>query len=166
MLRSLVMKQELIEAALDQTRPGWRERRDRRKSPWNLVGVMLAFAIAGIAWYALFKAAWRLHVLVHPAHADQLKNFWGKGISIAAFIPSFLMLMPLALPAFTSGLILSSCILWCIPPARRAMNSEAAGDPEMTFVGANRDLLKWGGLASAVCITMSAIGAVALQSLR
>jgi hypothetical protein len=56
--------------------------------------------------------------------------------------------------------------MWLIPPARRAMNTEASGDPEMTFRGANFGLIKFGGIASAIAIVLSVIGAATLSSLR
>lgn len=51
-----------------------------------------------------------------------------------------------------------------IPSARRTMEAKAAGDQEMTFAGSNAELIKWGGLASALCIFHSIIGAVTLKS--
>src|ERR1700690_1943995 len=127
----------LIEGVMDRTRPGWRQRRARRKSPWNLVGLLVAFPVMGLAWYGLWLSAWQLHLLFYPAHAAHVREFWQAGISGRAFISSFLMLMPLFVPAITVGLLLSNCLMWLIPWARRAMEAEAAGDKEMTFRGAN-----------------------------
>ena len=53
-------QQRFVEGALDAIRPGWRERRAKRKSPWNLVGVIVAAAIMGPAGYGLWLCAWRL----------------------------------------------------------------------------------------------------------
>ena len=93
-------------------------------------------------------------------------EFWRKGISLGAFVPSFLMLMPLGIPAFLGGMLSANCIMWCLPAARRTMESEAAGDKEMTFAGSNAGLLKWGGALSAVCILLSFIGVIALRSME
>jgi hypothetical protein len=46
------------------------------------------------------------------------------------------------------------------------MEREAAGDPEMTFRGANIGLLKFGGIGSAICFLLSFIGIATLSSLR
>jgi hypothetical protein len=46
------------------------------------------------------------------------------------------------------------------------MDREAAGDREMTFAGSNAALIKWGGLVSAVCLVLSAVGLTTLSSLR
>jgi hypothetical protein len=74
--------------------------------------------------------------------------------------------MPLCIPAILIGLLISNFLMWLIPPARRVMNAEAAGDEEMTFRGANLGLLKWGGVASAVSFLLVSIGAATLSSLR
>jgi hypothetical protein len=76
------------------------------------------------------------------------------------------MTFPLLWPAFAAALLTSNVIMWLIRPARRIMDREAAGDPEMTFRGANMGLLKWGGVGSAICFVLSFIGLATLQSLR
>jgi hypothetical protein len=160
------MNPRILEPVLDKLRPGWRERRARRKSPWNLLGVLVAFALMAVIGYFLFQAAWSAHVYFHPEHAAHQREFWGAGISFRAFVPSFLLAMPLAIPAVFGGLLCANLVLWLIPPARRAMDAEAAGDPEMTFAGANAGLIKWGGIASAVCLLLSIIGILTLTTLK
>jgi len=156
----------LIEKSLDKLRPGWRERHAKQKSPWNLLCLFVGFALLGVFWYALFLMAWRLHVLLYPEHVALKKEFWCEGLSLWAFIPSFLMLMPLFVPAAVAGFLSANCVMWLIPPARRTMTAEAAGDGELTFAGSNAGLIKWGGLASAVCVILSLIGIVTLRSLK
>lgn len=160
------MNPRITEAALDKLRPGWRERRAKRKSPWNLACVLTGFGIAALAWYCLFQAAWRLHVHFFPAHVGHVREFWGAGISGRAFVSSFLVLMPLGIPALVAGFLSANCIFWCIPPARRAMEREAAGDRELTFAGSNAGLIKWGGLAAVICLVLSFVGLVTLSSLK
>jgi hypothetical protein len=159
-------EKRLIEGVMDAARPGWRERRARRKSPWNLVGMLVALPVMGLAWYGLWLFAWQLHLLFYPAHAGHVREFWRAGISGRALISSFLMLMPLFVPAIAVGLLLSNCLMWLIPPARRAMEAEAAGDEEMTFRGANRGLVKVGAIASVVALLLALIGAATLSRLR
>jgi hypothetical protein len=160
------VQQRIVEGALDAIRPGWRERRAKRRSPWNLLGAVLAVLVMGPAGYGLWLCAWRLHLIFYPAHAAHLRDFWQAGISGRAFISSFLLAMPLFIPAVLIGLLISNFLMWLILPARRAMNAEAAGDKEMTFHGANLGLLKWGGVASAVSFLLVLIGAATLSSLR
>ena len=157
---------KLLHCGLDKWRPGWRERAAKRKSPWDFIGLLLGFGITPVLWYYLFRGAWQLHVHFYPTHVGHLGEFWGEGISAGAFVSSFLMSMPLGLPALTAGLLFSNVVIWIIPPARRVMEREAAGDPEMTFASANLGLLKWGGVSSAICFLLSFIGLATLKSLR
>lgn len=122
--------------------------------------------LISVFWYGLFQAAWGLHVHLYPEHSALKGQFWREGISFKAFASSFLMLMPLGIPAVVFGFLSANCLMWCIPSARRTMESEAAGDKKMTFAGSNAGLIKWGGLASAVCIFLSIIGIVTLRSLK
>ncbi|HUJ44241.1 MAG TPA: hypothetical protein VLW52_11595 [Opitutaceae bacterium] len=160
------MNPRITEAALDKLRPGWRERRAKRKSPWNLLCGLLGFGLAMLAWYYLFQAAWWLHLQRYPAQAALQKEFWRAGLSARAFLSSFLLLMPLAVPAFVGGFLSANLIVWLIPPARRSMEREAAGDHEMTFAGSNAGLIKWGGIASVAAVILAAIGALTLASLQ
>jgi hypothetical protein len=160
------MTPRITEVALDKLRPGWRTRQAKKKSPWNLACVFVGFGIIPVVWYYLFQVAWVLHVGFYPAHAALKKEFWGDGISAQAFVASFLMLMPLGIPAIVVGFLAANFILWLIPGARRAMEAEAAGDREMTFAGSNAGLIKWGGIASAICIVLSIIGIATLKTLK
>jgi hypothetical protein len=137
-----------------------------RKSPWDLLGMVVAVLIMLPAGYGLWLCGWQLHLLFYPAHADHVREFWHAGISGRAFMSSFLLAMPLFIPAIVFGLAISNFLMWLIPPARRALNAEAAGDTEMTFRGANLGLLKWGGIASGVAFLLVLIGAATLTSLR
>ncbi|MEO8350175.1 MAG: hypothetical protein ABI680_00500 [Chthoniobacteraceae bacterium] len=160
------MNPRITEAALDKFRPGWRERQAKRKSPWNLACVLTGFVITMLAWYFLFQGAWQIHVGLFPTHAAQEKEFWGAGISGRAFVSSFLMLMPLGVPAMIAGFLSANFVFWLIPPARRVMEQEATGDREMTFAGSNAGLIKWGGLASVTCVVLSFVGLATLSSLK
>jgi hypothetical protein len=123
-------------------------------------------AVASFAALVPFHGRLALHTLVYPEHIGHFKEFWGSGVSGRAFISTFLLVMPLFVPAITLSLLISNLVMWLIPPARRAMNAEAAGDPEMTFRGANLGLIKFGGVASAVAFVLTLIGALTLSSLR
>jgi hypothetical protein len=158
-------EKRLLEGVMDATRPGWRARRAKRKSPWDLLGLVVAVLLILSAGYGLWLCAWQTHLFFYPAHADHIREFWRPGISNKAFISSFLLAMPLFPPAIVIGLLTSNFLMWLIPPARRAMNAEAGGDYEMTFRGANLGLLKWGGIASVIVLVLVLIGAATLSSL-
>ena len=152
--------------AADRLAPGWRKRQAKRKSLWNLLCVILGFVLKVLFWFGLFQAMWWLHVRFYPEHSTLRGAFWQDGISFGAFVPSFLMAMPLMFPAMVLGLISANCLVWCIRSARRVMDAEAAGDKEMTFAGANAKLAKWGGIISVGCFVVSLIGAAALKNLK
>jgi len=107
-----------------------------------------------------------LHVWFYPEHANQLHEFWKTGLSGKALISSFLMSIPLFVPAIVIAALISNGLMWLIPPARRAMNAEAAGDEEMTFRGANLGLIRFGGIASGIALFLVIIGAATLRNLR
>jgi len=160
------MNIRIVERLLDQYRPGWRERRSKKKSIWNFVCIFVGLALSLLAWFYLFELAWRLHIGFYPSHDGMINEFWGNGISVRAFISSFFMVMPLFIPAMTLGFLISNVIFWLIPPARRVMEREAGNDKSMTFASSNADLIKWGGIASAICFILSFIGLVTLSSLQ
>ncbi len=154
------------ESVLDATRPGWRERRAKRKSLWNLVQLVVWIPLLPATLMGFFAVAWRLHTMFYPEHTSRFNELGGPGLSVRAFLSSFLLLIPLFVPAITSSLILSNLLMWLIPPARRAMDAEAAGDLEMTFRKATLGLVKYGGIASAVALVLTLIGALTLSNLR
>jgi hypothetical protein len=157
---------EVIQRGMDRWRPGWRERAAKRKNPWDFIGILLGLVLFPVFWFYLFRAAWLLHVHFYPAHTGHLREFWGDGISARAFVSSFLMAMPLFWPSLIAAFLLSNVVMWLIRPTRRVMEREAAGDPEMTFRGANSRLLRWGAVGSTFCFALSFIGLTTLHSLR
>ena len=161
-----MIEHKIVEAILDRFRPGWRERQAKKKSPWNLVLGIVGFSLAAVLWYVFFQGAWQMHVIFYPEHITQRGQFWSQGISFKALLSSFLLLLPLGIPALVFGMLAANLLFWCIPPARRTMQIEAAGDTEMTFTGSNAGLLKWGGLASGICFALCILGAATLQSLK
>ena len=99
----------IIEGAMDSLRPGWRKRRAGRRSAWNLLCVLVGVGLMCVLWFGLFHGMWRLHVHFFPEHRPYERQFWGSGISPGAFASSFLMLMPLALPATVLGFLAANC---------------------------------------------------------
>jgi len=158
-------QQQIVEGTLDALRPGWQKRRGKRKSPWDFLGLIVAVLVMGPAACGLWLCAWQVHLLFYPEHAAHAKEFWPAGLSLRPFISSFLLAMPLFVPTILIGLLVSNFLMWLIPPARRAMNAEAAGDYEMTFRGSNWGLIKWGGMASGVALVLVLIGAATLTNL-
>jgi hypothetical protein len=157
----------IVEALLDKTRPGWRGRQARRKSLWHLPVIIVMFGLLAGLWFALFRIMWQVHLVWHPEHAGHLQEFWPKGAGPKSFIASALLVLPLFLPALGVSLFLANLLFLLIGPARRAFEREASGDPEMTFRGANRKLLKITlGFLLPIGIGMSLIGAWLLTDFR
>jgi hypothetical protein len=105
-------------------------------------------------------------VFFYPEHLDHVRQFWRQNISHKAFASSFLIFMPLMLPSIVFGFLSANCLVWLIPPARRAMQGEAGSRKEMTFAGANAGLIRWGAMPSLICMVLSLVGALTLTSLQ
>ena len=136
------MNEKATEAILDRLRPEWRERAARRRSLWHIPKVLLIFILLGSLWFALFRLMWLAHLIIYPEHSRHLHDFWGKGITAQSFASSFLLLIPLFLPATGLSLIFTNLVFWCIPPARNQFEKEGEGIEDMTFRRANKDLLR------------------------
>ena len=101
-----------------------RERVKRRKSPWNWILLPLAIIGIGITGFLMLKGL--LVIQRHLIPADVILS----GRTPAG---SFLMFVPIFFPSFTIGFMFANFIAWCIPPARRAMDSEAKGVKGASF---------------------------------
>lgn len=73
----------------------------RRKSAWNLILVPFALAEVGAVFYGLFRLSWQIHILIYTEHIGRFNEFWEQGISIRAFISSFMLGVPLFFGAAT-----------------------------------------------------------------
>ncbi len=136
----------------------------RRKSPWNLILIPLSFVFWLGIWYVLFRLVWAFHILLYPQH--HLGDFWQKGVSFSSFIPSFLMVFALLPGAICLGLALANCVVWLIPPARRALDKEAFDHPGANFREATRRLLILSAITIPSGLAVALISAWALISLK
>ena len=160
------MKSFIAESILDKARPGWRRRMAKKRSPWNFFCGLLGIAVGTVTYYQLVQGAWLLHLHFYPEHHVFGDSFLGSGQDRPVTFTSALMIVPLFIPAYVFGFIAGNCIAWCIPLARRVMDKEAAGDRTMSFGGSNAELLKYGGLASVVCLLISLIGILAMKTIK
>ncbi len=158
---------KLTEKILNKYRPGWKERSKRRESLWHIPRIILSFIVMGFAWHALFLLMWHVHLIVHPEHIGHISEFWSQGITLKAFISSFLLVIPLFLPAMGLSFIIVNILFWFIPPARVVFKREAAGDEEMTFIGATSSLLRvFTRYLFPIGIGLSFLGALTLSNLK
>lgn len=159
----------LGEIAKEIRTPGYlgraRQRAQRRKSPWNLILIPLVVLGVGGSGYFLFRAMWGFHTWLYPAHVGRLSEFWGKNISAASFVSSFLLAVPLFFAALPIGMILANLVAWTIPPARSIFVREAEGIVGASFPEAMSDLLKVALIVVPISLVLSTVGAVTLRHL-
>jgi len=96
-----------------------------KKSWWHLPRIIIMFTLFAAFWYLLFKGMWLVHTYFYPEHNNQLGLFWQGDIGIKSFLSSFLLAMPLLLPALGIALIVSNVLMWLVLPARLAFQQEA-----------------------------------------
>jgi len=127
-----------------------RERAARRKSPWNLV--LLVFAVAGVA------GSWIGSALLFRAYRQSLvppDAFLSGGTRFG----NILMYVPPGLPSIALGLVVANLLIWCIAPARVALNYEAKGSPGTDFRSSNAGLFKLLILLAIITLPMAFAGA-------
>ena len=142
------------------------KRAKRRKSPWNILPFALIFVIGPGLWWLFACTAWYVHTLIHPAHAERWGEFWTDGVGIVPFISSFLMIMPLGLPALTTVMLLSNLLARSIPPVRQALDREAEGHPGTDYKSTQRQMILATKIAIAIAVPLSLIGAATLFRLH
>ena len=131
----------VLSVLMDAVRPGWRERKARRKSLWHLPKIVLMFALLLGLWFVLFKLMWQVHLFLHPSRSETAELV-PRGVHGIPLVASLLERLPLSLPALGLSLVATNLLFWLIPRARRVFEREAEGDPEMTFRGATGKLLR------------------------
>jgi hypothetical protein len=141
-----------------------RQRAQRRKSPWNVLLILLCLGSAIGIWYALFRLVWLFHIAYYPQH--QLREFWQEGISFRSFVPSFLMVFALIPVALIAGFMLGNSLLWLIAPIRRIFETEARDHPGTSFRASMRGLFKFGVWVFPIGLAIAFLAAYFLSSLR
>ena len=131
----------LGELASEVSRKGYfgraQQRAARRKNSWKLLDLLFGLPCMGGAWWAFVHGVWALRNLVMPQHAGSFSTVFHS--RVAGLAPIIFFVAPL-FAAIPVGLFLSNCIVWCIPPYRRASQREAQGVWHASFVDAQKDL--------------------------
>ena len=125
------------------------ERAARRKSPWNLLDLPVGLASMGLVWWASVHAIWAARNLFIPHHAIPFSFVFHSQHTGLAPIVFFVAPLIAVIPV---GLLVSNCIVWCIPSYRRASDREAKGVWHASFSDAQRDLS-----LMALCISCPAL---------
>jgi hypothetical protein len=128
-----------------------RHRSRRRKSPWNLLLPLFALPL----WVAIaFLFGWvfsGLHGLLRPSAAPL---FASGPLSLA----TALILLPALLSAICPALLLTNILVYRVPPARRAMDTEDLAHPGTDYASSQRALSKLGAWVGAVCLPIALVG--------
>ncbi len=128
------------------------QRSQRRKSAWNLLLPLLGFPLCGAFAWALVWLGSLLHMVIYPAATDM----FGPGpMSLSATVVS----IPSFIAAICPALLLTNFLVYLIPPARRAMDSEDRNFPGTAYDASQHALLKGGIWLLAVCLPIIVAGA-------
>jgi hypothetical protein len=106
-----------------------RHRASRRKSPWNLLLLVFVIAFIVLYWVLFFKAAGLYFQFLHKPSFDSHQR--SEASRIVIVLGAFFTSMPL-------GMLTANFLVWCIPPARRALEAEAAAFPGTEYSSAQR----------------------------
>jgi hypothetical protein len=141
------------------------QRAKRRKSLWNLILIPFTIVYMFLLTKYFFLIMWNVHTIIYPQHSDMLSGFWNEGISLSAFIPSFLLSAPLFFAAIPLSLIFTNVSVWFIVPLRKIFEKETQGFKGTSFKDSMKILLKISYITVPICLISSLIGAVLLKNL-
>ena len=129
-----------------------RHRSNRRRSPWNLLLLILGFAFWVSIATLLGWAANRLHLALRP-----------ESIALFASGPlrlnTALVIFPAIFMAICPALLATNFVVYRIPPARRAMDAEDRGYPGVDYASSQRGLSKLGLWIGGVGVPVLLVGA-------
>jgi nitrate reductase NapE component len=116
-----------------------RQRSSRRKSPWNLL-LLLIFPLWGVLWWLTVLLGGALHFALHRQSLLNLTD-WMHVLLVKPITgaTALLVLGPM-IPALTGAMVLGNFLVWLIPPARRAMQEEDRPHPGTDYATAQRTL--------------------------
>ena len=126
-----------------------RTRAARRKSPWNL---MLGATVV-ISWAAMSLAVGFVLNAVHQVRFEgqTLSSHEGVGPILVTVSSLFACLIP--------AMLVANLVVRFLPPARRALDREAAPFPDTGFIEAQHRLLRLGAFVVPACLAVGALGA-------
>jgi hypothetical protein len=126
-----------------------RTRARRRKSLWNLLLIPLVIGFVALVGWTLATVLLSIQRKLMP-----------EDIIFSSFtnIAGLLMFVPIIFPSFAVGMMIANLIIWCIPPARAALDKEAEGVKHASFREAMRDLSKISLILLLTMIPISLIG--------
>ncbi len=115
----------------DKNAPGWRGRRNQRKTLWHASKIILLPIALWVTGYLILQLALLIQsTFILPQNVPQTG------------LPVILFLVPLALPTFGLSFVITNLFLYCIPQARRAFEKEAENNETLSFWYTTMSLLK------------------------
>jgi hypothetical protein len=132
----------------------------RRKSPWNLLLISVGFVSMAIICWMSFRLVWYTRNLLLHQHTVSLAEWFRKG---PHSIISLLFLLPPLFASVAPGLFLFNLVVWCIAPARRAVDREEVGVWHASFANAQKDLFTLTLYTSVPALLLSLFGALLLH---
>jgi hypothetical protein len=128
-------------------------RSSRRKSPWNLL-LILVFPLWLILWREGLNLARFLAMAARHGHKPMLENLIWPG-SIAPFFVRFRLLIATMVPA---AVLINYAIYLLIPPARRAMDAEDKAFPGTEYATQQSLLVRIALFTLPAAFLLSVIG--------
>lgn len=126
-----------------------RRRAKRRRSPWNLLLFVFKWPLTAIWCIVLVKT-----VLWIPHHGALTFREAAQHDG-----PMLLIVLPLLCLSLILAMLTTNFLLFLIPPARRAFESEAGDDPKLHFAGTQKALLKVAGVVALVAVPTALLAA-------
>ena len=124
-------------------------RAKRRRSGWNLLLIPAVIAPLAALWVLGFEASNQIHGAIHPGE-DLKSNASGIGPIVTT--------LALVFGALPLSFLIGNLFVRLIPSARRALDREAQGQPQSSFMEAQRALVKICGFVVPAAIAAWAIG--------
>lgn len=122
-----------------------RQRASRRRSPWNAALLLSKWPIAAVWCIALHK------LVLWVPHREALSLRATAQHDVQMMIIS----LPLLFLSFVFAMITANYLFYIIPPARRAFEAEAGGNPKHKFRNTQRTLLKIAGVMAIVILPIA-----------
>ena len=143
---------EIVEAsAVDRMDIGERSfRATRRKSPWNLLILLIGLPIWGFVTLALVKSLENIHLWIHPLQA--LSKSSGIGTILVVLAP-LIQSIPIAM-------FIANYLTHLIPAAQKALDQESAANPGSDFHQSQRQLGKFSMFLFPLTFLASFLGVI------
>lgn len=126
-------------------------RAKRRKSAWNLLLFPIFVSSFATSWYASTRLLGEVYRAYHPTAEFALLPDTPVSI-VLALAPFFGWYAP--------SMIVANAIVWLVPRARRALDTEAQGRPETQFAKAMHDLWVVARVLTPVALGVALVAAI------